>query len=260
MHAASPTGLRSLAGLSGELIAQLRDICARPSGLFVITGPATAGKSATLSAIREEMQARSGVARDTGRSVLGGIRSTLLGRPPGPIVIDQVETASARGAVASATRQLVLCTARTLSPLAAADPVAFSESLAAVLAQRLVGVPCPHCCHHGVPDRKVCSNAGVDHEVFGETKSVVLRANGVGCSSCSVGYSQTYALFELCVIEDAEREGLKQAARAESRGVSSAVETTLWVHLRQRAGTTLREHALDFVKAGRLALEDYARL
>jgi type II secretory ATPase GspE/PulE/Tfp pilus assembly ATPase PilB-like protein len=161
-------------GLSPANLSALRDVALRPYGLILICGPTGCGKTTTLHSVMRELNTEARkiwTAEDPIEITQDGMRQvqmnsrigwtfaaamrTFLRADPDVIMIGEMrDEETARIAIeASLTGHLVLSTLHTNSaPESIArlleiglDPFNFSDSLLAILAQRLVRQLCVHC-------------------------------------------------------------------------------------------------------------------
>jgi len=161
-------------GLSPDNLARLRAVALRPYGLILICGPTGCGKTTTLHSVMRELNTdvrKIWTAEDPIEITQEGLRQvqmnsrigwtfaaamrTFLRADPDVIMIGEMrDEETARIAIeASLTGHLVLSTLHTNSaPESIArllemglDPFNFSDSLLAILAQRLVRRLCLHC-------------------------------------------------------------------------------------------------------------------
>jgi type II secretory ATPase GspE/PulE/Tfp pilus assembly ATPase PilB-like protein len=161
-------------GLSAPNLAALRKAMMRPHGLILICGPTGCGKTTTLHSVMRELntdERKIWTAEDPIEIAQEGLRQvqvnprigwnfaaamrTFLRADPDVIMIGEMRDAETAGIAveASLTGHLVLSTLHTNSAPESItrlleiglDPYNFSDSLIAILAQRLVRRLCPHC-------------------------------------------------------------------------------------------------------------------
>lgn len=202
-------------GLAPRNLQALRTAAAKPYGLVLICGPTGCGKTTTLHSVLRDINTdgrKIWTAEDPVEITQEGLRQvqinarigwtfaaamrTFLRADPDVIMIGEMrDEETARIAVeASLTGHLVLSTLHTNSaPESIArlleiglDPYNFSDSLLAILAQRLVRTLCVHCS---------------DSEVAGEDELDALAAQYLGTRDAAHA--------------DAAREALRQRWRAE---------------------------------------------
>ena len=170
-------------GLNAHDLATLQMVARKPYGLILVCGPTGSGKTTTLHSLISDINTDSRkiwTAEDPIEITQHGLRQvqvnarigwtfaaamrTFLRADPDVIMIGEVrDEETARIAIeASLTGHLVMSTLHTNSAAESIarlleiglDPFNFSDSLLAILAQRLVRRLCPHCVtsHPGAPD------------------------------------------------------------------------------------------------------------
>jgi general secretion pathway protein E len=232
-------------GMRGEVLARLQQLIAQPHGLILVTGPTGSGKTTTLYAALNELDASSSnimTVEDPIEYELPGIGQTqinakidltfakalraILRQDPDVIMIGEIrDFETAQIAIQSSlTGHLVLATLHTNDAASAVtrlidmgvEPFLLSSSLLGVLAQRLV--------------RKQCSACG-----------------GAGCDVCGrSGYSGRTGIFELFMVNEGTRELIhNRAAEADLRNSALANGMVLMrddgEHLVQTGITTREE-------------------
>lgn len=236
-------------GMEGDVLARLESLVLQPHGIILVTGPTGSGKTTTLYAALQRLDASKQnimTVEDPIEYELSGVGQTqvnakieltfakalraILRQDPDVIMIGEIrDYETAQIAIqASLTGHLVLATLHTNDAASAVtrltdmgvEPFLLSSSLLGVLAQRLV--------------RKLCTHCG-----------------GEGCGECGqTGYQGRTGVFELLVTDDHLR-GLihNQAAEADIR--SAAL----------KAGMTLmRDDGERLVRAGITSREELVRV
>ena len=234
-------------GMQGEVLAQLQNLIAQPHGIILVTGPTGSGKTTTLYAALNRLDAAHSnimTVEDPIEYELAGIGQTqvnakidltfakalraILRQDPDVIMIGEIryfETAQL-AIQASLTGHLVLATLHTNDAASAVtrltdmgiEPFLLSSSLLGVLAQRLV--------------RKLCRECA-----------------GAGCPACAkTGYLGRTGIFELLLTTDAIRAQIHQkAAEADIRAAAIQAGMALMRHDGERlvlSGVTSREELL----------------
>jgi general secretion pathway protein E len=234
-------------GMQGNTLARFTHLIAQPHGIILVTGPTGSGKTTTLYAALQRLDAgRSNImtVEDPIEYELPGIGQTqvnakidlsfakalraILRQDPDVIMIGEIrDFETAQIAIqASLTGHLVLATLHTNDAASAVtrltdmgvEPFLLSSSLLGVLAQRLVRKLCRHCA-------------------------------GAGCAECGqTGYQGRTGVFELLVTDEALRAQIhNQAAEAAIRDAALAAGMTLMRDDGERlveAGITSREELL----------------
>jgi general secretion pathway protein E len=207
-------------GMQGPVLQRLQQLIAQPHGIILVTGPTGSGKTTTLYAALQQIDASSCnimTVEDPIEYELPGVGQTqvnakidltfakalraILRQDPDVIMIGEIrDHETAQIAIqASLTGHLVLATLHTNDAASAVtrlidmgiEPFLLSSSLLGVLAQRLV--------------RKLCTSC-----------------HGKGCAECSLtGYQGRNGVFELLVSDDHLRELIhNQASEALIREAS----------------------------------------
>lgn len=208
-------------GLADGNLAALRSVIGKPYGLVLICGPTGCGKTTTLHSVLRDINTdgrKIWTAEDPVEITQDGLRQvqvnprigwtfaaamrTFLRADPDVIMIGEMrDEETARIAVeASLTGHLVLSTLHTNSaPESIArlleiglDPYNFSDSLLAILAQRLVRTLCPHCC---------------ESEIAGEDELDALAAQYLGASSALRDGAAHAALRERWRVQHGDARG-----------------------------------------------------
>lgn len=234
-------------GMQGAVLEQLQRLIAQPHGIILVTGPTGSGKTTTLYAALQRMDAGQNnimTVEDPIEYELAGVGQTqvnaridltfakalraILRQDPDVIMIGEIrDFETAQIAIqASLTGHLVLATLHTNDASSAitrltdmgVEPFLLSSSLLGVLAQRLV--------------RKLCT-----------------RCHGSGCEVCGhTGYQGRTGVFELLTVDDAIRAGIHaRAAEADIRQMALSQGMTLMRDDGERliaTGVTSREEVL----------------
>ena len=214
-------------GMQGDVLARFETLVKQPHGIILVTGPTGSGKTTTLYAALQRLDAAASnimTVEDPIEYELPGIGQTqvnakidldfakalraILRQDPDIIMIGEIrDFETAQIAIqASLTGHLVLATLHTNDAASAVtrltdmgiEPFLLSSSLLGVLAQRLV--------------RKLCMNC-----------------RRAGCAECShTGYQGRTGIFELMIANDAIRAQVHgRAAEADIRSAALAGGMTL---------------------------------
>ncbi|MDP2065760.1 MAG: ATPase, T2SS/T4P/T4SS family [Burkholderiaceae bacterium] len=234
-------------GMEGEALRRLVDLISQPHGIILVTGPTGSGKTTTLYAALQRLDAGQSnimTVEDPIEYELPGVGQTqvnakidltfakalraILRQDPDVIMIGEIrDFETAQIAIqASLTGHLVLATLHTNDAASAitrltdmgVEPFLLSSSLLGVLAQRLV--------------RKLCR-----------------ACHGAGCHECGqTGYQGRTGVFELLVTNDAIRAQIhNRTSEADIRAAALASGMTLMRDDGERliaAGITSREELL----------------
>ena len=254
---AGQIGLDGL-GMAPDTSAVFTDLLARPHGILLVTGPTGSGKTTTLYAALQSLDAgRLNIVtvEDPVEFDLPGVGQipvnprieldfaralrAILRQDPDVIMIGEIrDFETAQIAIqASLTGHLVLATLHTNDAPSAVtrltdmgvEPFLLSSSLLGVLAQRLVRKLCPHC--------KKRDERG--------------RWHPVGCAECGMsGYKGRTGVYELMVADD------KVRALIHSR----AAESQLFVAAESAGLRSMREDGERLVELGITSAEEVMRV
>ena len=236
-------------GMKGATLQRLEQLIAQPHGIVLVTGPTGSGKTTTLYAALQQLDAAHFnimTVEDPIEYELSGIGQTqvnakidldfakalraILRQDPDIIMIGEIrDKETAQIAIqASLTGHLVLATLHTNDAVSAVtrltdmgvEPFLLSSSLLGVLAQRLV--------------RKICT-----------------ACQGSGCTDCGhTGYQGRTGIFELLSVDDTLRERIHSRA-AESELLSAA---------KRQGMTSMREDGEHVVAQGITSAQELLRV
>jgi MSHA biogenesis protein MshE len=264
-------------GLPSDMLAKLREVIHRPSGMVLVTGPTGSGKTTTLYAALGELNTTERkiiTVEDPVEYRLRGINQvqvnekielsfervlrSALRQDPDVILVGEMrdQPTVETGLRAAITGHMVFSTLHTND--AVSTPVRLLDmgaprymvalSLQLVVAQRLVRVICESCIadHEPLPHEREWLRLelgdGVDQHRC---------KRGKGCSHCNatgyMGRTGVYEMLEMTgpVVEAANRDD---------------IQNFLHVARQQMAGNTLRRHAALLAAAGRTTVEEAMRI
>jgi type IV pilus assembly protein PilB len=260
-------------GFSAQHRDLFRQAVSRSHGIVLATGPTGSGKTTTLYAglleinaleknvmtLEDPVEYRIPVIRQSqvnpkaGYTFAKGLRA-LLRQDPDVILVGEIrDPETAELAVRAAmTGHLVLSTLHTNDAASAlprlidmgVSPYLLPSTLIAVLSQRLVRRPCPHCRVPDTPDADVFAAFGHDPEA-GEW----VRA--VGCPRCSgTGYQGRLPIAEfLCMSPEVSELVMGQASAAAIHAAA-----------RREGMADIREDGYQKARAGQTTLEEVRRV
>lgn len=224
--------------LPDDVLGKIRELVARPNGIFIVTGPTGSGKTTTLySALREvnKIETKILTAEDPIEYEIDGIMQVavnhqvgldfaralraFLRQDPDKIMVGEIrDLETAQIAVqASLTGHVVLSTLHTNDAPGAVtrlidmglDAFLISASLEAILAQRLLRRVCKSCRTSYEPGGDLIEMLEVDPLEIADKEFYY----GEGCADCSkTGYRGRIGLFEMVIITDAIRELINKKA------------------------------------------------
>ena len=263
-------------GFREEVVTALRDIVQRPQGVFLLTGPASSGKTTSIYALLHELYHLRGAVANlvtiedpveyrlnfatqteinphAGFTYDAALRSVLR-QDPEVIMLGEVrDSETARAAIqAGLTGHYVISTIH--SGIAAGvstrlmdmgiEPYMITSCLAGVLAQRLLRQNCPKCAAKYKPSDSLLKQYGLT------ARSGKFR-RGAGCAAChGIGYQGRPAVGEFLPMTDEVAEAILDRRR------------TADIHeiaVRNKM-TTLTQDALEVVLAGNTTLEEVQRV
>jgi general secretion pathway protein E len=267
-------------GLSPDLLARYREVCDRPQGLVVLTGPTGSGKTTTMYASLRELKDRrraslnivtiedpietemaslsqTQVNEATGLTFARGLRS-ILRQDPDVIMVGEIRDAETAGIAIQAglTGHLIFTSLHADSAAGVfnrlinmhVEPFLVASSSAAVLSQRLVRKLCQRCRQPTeVPQhqRQQLERLGV---TIGTDEGFWI---GQGCDVClGKGDEGRIGLFEMLVTDDDIRAELV-------KGVPTHQLHKLAV---SRGMRTLLDDGLDKARRGEISLAEVLRV
>jgi type II secretory ATPase GspE/PulE/Tfp pilus assembly ATPase PilB-like protein len=261
-------GLDSI-GLGEPEYTQLSQALGRGSGLVLVTGPTGSGKTTTLhSAIADrnttersivtiedpveyrvprlaqvQVNARAGI------TFASALRAVLR-QDPDIVLVGEIRDAetAALAAQAALTGQLVLSTLHTLDAVSAIPRLAdlgvqrslLGESLAGVMAQRLVRRLCPHCRAPAVQPLAAAERTLV------ESLGVERPMRAMGCAACAfTGYHGRVLVAQVLTVTQDMRHLIAEGAPMD----------TLRAAARMGSMRTLSDSALDYIRSGETSVQ-----
>ena len=230
-------------GMRDKMRDQVLSIIKQPRGLFLVCGPAGAGKTMSLYACLNEIDryqqkiitiespieqrldnvTQIEVNTRTGKTFDSEIHDALLQKPSVLLIGSIPDEATAQVACQAAqSKCLVLGTLEANDAAAAigrlidlqVDPFRIAGALTGVLSQRLVRVLCPECRVRFAPDPEMLKKARLPTDkvkVLYRTPSAEQRAKGKNCRTCgNTGYAGRTGIFELLVVDEPIRKLIKE--------------------------------------------------
>jgi len=268
--------LVSLAELGFDANAQqlIAAMMARPQGLTLITGPTGSGKTTTLYALLRSINDQSvkiatleqpveyqldlirqtAIDEQLGLSFAAGVRGVLRMDPDIILVGEIRDSETAQMALRAAiTGHKVLATLHSHDGLSALtrlvdlglSPALLAGNLCGIMAQRLVGLLCPHCKQPSLADSATSHLLGFD------PVNPPWLYDAAGCTAChGSGIMGRSVIAELLPIDDGLDDLIAdQAPRAALRR-----------HIAAQHYPSLRDHGLARLLAGEISLRALRRV
>ncbi len=262
-------------GIGEDVLFMIREVIARPNGIFVVTGPTGSGKTTTLYSCLKEVNtpgdkiltAEDPVEYDiegiiqlpindaVGMTFAKALRA-FLRQDPDIIMLGEIrdlETAT-MAVQASLTGHFVFSTLHTNDAAGAVtrlvdmgvEPFLVNSALVAVLAQRLIRRVCPECKVPFDPTDEDLEELGISREDVGGRQFWY----GKGCPTCGqTGYKGRKSITEILMVDNSIRSLILDVA------------PTMVVRERARelGMRTIREDGVRSILAGETTMEEVLR-
>ena len=249
-------------GLLNDNYEKVMSLISQPSGLILICGPTSSGKTSTLYTLLRKIQNEElnimtiedpieykidginqiEVNPNTGLSFEKGLKA-ILRMDPDKIMIGEIRNEdTAHIAISSSiTGHLVLSTLHTESSPASIgrlidmgiEPYLISAGLIGVISQRLIRKLCPHC-----KEKIKNTNPLIDSEYIYRAK---------GCSKCNGGYKGRIAVFEIMIIDSEIRDMISRKENVKNIK-NFAIEKGM---------NTLSSEILKLIEKGETSFDEY---
>jgi general secretion pathway protein E len=264
-------------GMPAGVLGKFRRLVHQDHGIILVTGPTGSGKTTTLYAALQEIDAtefniltledpieyrlkgisQTQINEKKGMTFATGLRHVLR-QDPDVIMVGEIrDTETARMAIQSAlTGHLVFSTLHTNDASGAiarlldlgAEPYLVASCLLGVLAQRLVRRICPVCRMAHEPTEEDLARWALS-EADGPLPGPLFR--GQGCEECmNTGYRERVGIFELLTVNEALRELVLHRAKA----------STIKAEAIQGGMRTLRTEGLEKVTAGVTTIDEVVKV
>ena len=228
-------------GMPADVMAEFREVIARPNGIILVTGPTGSGKTTTLYSALSELNTiedklittedpveydidgivQIPINHEIGVTFASALRA-ILRQDPDKILVGEIrDLETAEIAVqASLTGHTVFSTLHTNDAPSTITRMKdmgvptflITATVEAILAQRLVRRICPECREEVEPSPDMLLEIGLDPKECGDKKFY----RGLGCSTCSnTGYKGRIGLFELMMMDDELREMINSDANTD---------------------------------------------
>jgi len=263
-------------GMDAGTLNRFRQLINVEHGLLLVTGPTGSGKSTTLYASLQEINAvekniltledpieyqldgisQTQIAARKGMTFASGLRHVLR-QDPDIIMVGEIrDHETAVMAIQSAlTGHLVFSTLHTNDAASAItrlldlgiEPYLVASSLIGVMAQRLVRRNCQDCLELDTPDTTSLQQLGLSEEEASELQP----RRGAGCAACwHTGYRGRTGLFELLPVEEAVQSAIQQRQTA---GEIKRLAATQGMR-------TLQDEGIARIRAGETTVDEVLRV
>jgi general secretion pathway protein E/type IV pilus assembly protein PilB len=253
---------------------RMRELCGRPQGLILTSGPTGSGKTSTLYScmslvdtkrvnvvtLEDPIEVEIGALTQgqihprAGFTFAVGLRA-ILRQDPNVILVGEIRDPETAGIAlqAALTGHLVMSTLHTSDVVETimrlvdlgVEPWIIANSLSVVLAQRLVRVPCKEC----RTNVKLEADFVDGDEVLLTHGSEIVRP--MGCGACNqTGYRGRTGIFQMLELDDEVRDLIKVKANA---GAYRDV-------LRRKGIASLRRVGFARAQAGATTIDEVARV
>lgn len=259
-------------GMDEAIVQLLTHKIDEPQGLILVTGPTGSGKTTTLYAALNHLNAiyrnivtiedpveyqlpgitQANINPMAGVTFAAGLRS-ILRQDPDVILVGEVrDTETASIAIESAlTGHLVLTSLHSNDSASAltrltdmgVEPFLVGASITASVAQRLLRVNCTNCLQPYTPDPQILQRLGLpaEHEYF----------HGTGCDQCTkTGFRGRMGIYELLDVTPDIRKMILAGNNA----------TEIRDHACANGMKTLRQDAVRRVLSGKTTVEEVVRV
>ena len=269
----APQGLSSL-GMDPYILDQVRQKAFKESSMIVVCGPTGSGKTTTIYAIVQEMNALNKnivTVEDPVEYKLPEITqiqvnpkfnvtfasalASLLRQDPDVILVGEIrDSDTAQMAIRSAmTGHVVLTTVHARDSIGCifrlldlgVEPFLLGSALTSVLSQRLLRRLCPHCKMKYRPAIKKLSRMGLE-DLAGH-----FLYSAVGCDEClDIGYRGRLAVFELLAVNDQIRDAIANRPTIHQLRIAAGD----WIF------QTIREDGLRKLRNGLTTLDEFYQI
>jgi len=263
-------------GLEDAHYRTITDLLKKPNGIILVTGPTGCGKTTTLySCLNHINDARIRIItlEDPIEYQMDGVNQiqtnakvdltfasgfrAILRQDPDVILVGEIrDSETAQIAIRAAlTGHLILSTLHTNNALAAIarlldlgiEPFLLTNTLKAVIAQRLVRRICRFCKAEYVPDKALLSA----FEIINKGEQAYSFYRGQGCDHChQTGYHGRVALIEVLTLDD----------RLNALIAKGDTKNELRKQAEVSGMKTLKEDGINKIKAGLTTLDEVIRV
>lgn len=266
-------------GMRKQLIEQMQAIVSQPHGMFITCGPTGAGKSTTLYAALQEINAYENniitvedpveykmanvtqieINTKAGQTFATSLRS-ILRQDPDVVMIGEIrdgETAKIACQAAN-TGHMVFSTLHANDTIAAlfrlidleVEPFLLASSISAILGQRLVRKLCSDCKEAYKPSADLLQKIGLPADKVDKFYRPPTKPEGT-CPACNgLGYVGRIGVFELLVINDRLRDLIRETPNM----------TAIKAEARKNGMLYMKEEGLRLVVKGTTSIDELLRV
>ena len=266
-------------GMRKQLVEQMQAIVSQPHGMFLTCGPTGAGKSTTLYAALQEINAYENniitvedpveykmpnvtqieINSKAGQTFATALRS-ILRQDPDVVMIGEIrdgETAKISCQAAN-TGHMVFSTIHANDTIAAlfrlidleVEPFLLASSISAILGQRLVRKLCVDCKEAYKPTADLLQKIGLPADKVDKFYRPPTKPQGT-CPSCNgLGYVGRVGVFELLVINDRLRDLIRETPNM----------TAIKAEARKNGMLYMKEEGLRLVVKGTTSIDELLRV
>jgi type II secretory ATPase GspE/PulE/Tfp pilus assembly ATPase PilB-like protein len=266
-------------GMRKQLIEQMQGIISQPHGMFLTCGPTGAGKSTTLYAALQEINAYENniitvedpveykmanvtqieINTKAGQTFANSLRS-ILRQDPDVVMIGEIrdgETAKIACQAAN-TGHMVFSTLHANDTIAAlfrlidleVEPFLLASSISAILGQRLVRKLCSDCKEAYKPSADLLQKIGLPADKVDKFYRPPTKPEGT-CPTCNgLGYVGRIGVFELLVIGDRIRDLIRETPNM----------TAIKAEARKNGMLYMKEEGLRLVVKGTTSIDELLRV
>ncbi|MBS0203401.1 MAG: type II/IV secretion system protein [Planctomycetes bacterium] len=267
-------------GMRKQMVDQLNDIVHQPHGMMITCGPTGAGKSTTLYAALQEIDAYENniitiedpveykmpnvtqieINSKAGQTFAGSLRSVLR-QDPDIVMVGEIrdgETAKIACQAAN-TGHMVFSTLHANDTIAAlfrlidleVEPFLLSSSISAILGQRLVRKLCNECKEPYKPTADLLQKVGLPADKITKNFYRPPSKRESTCPSCNdLGYVGRTGVYELLVITDRLRDLIRESPNL----------TAIKAEARKNGMLYMKEEGLRLVAMGITSVDEMLRV
>ena len=266
-------------GMRKQLVEQMQAIVSQPHGMFLTCGPTGAGKSTTLYAALQEINAFENniitvedpveykmanvtqieINSKAGQTFATALRS-ILRQDPDVVMIGEIRDAETAkiSCQAANTGHMVFSTIHANDTIAAlfrlidleVEPFLLASSISAILGQRLVRKLCSDCKEAYKPSADLLQKIGLPADKVDKFYRPPSKPEGT-CPACNgLGYSGRVGVFELLVIGDRLRDLIRETPNM----------TAIKAEARKNGMLYMKEEGLRLVVKGTTSIDELLRV